>query len=530
MPMIKNLISFLAILMITKHTTCQVNLFNGLDPDRARAQVESEVLTCFQKIKAGGNTYTVANQEITDIPHPLFDSPMKILFPMTINVLQYISENLFNDIRFAQSLWLNASKSYNFFDAFTNDGTPVPYHNICHGLHVMLYSALLAQSAEASEFKFMTIFHKGDDDELKKFISSYAFAGLFHDAGHNGIGNYYYSKDDVGAAAIHTNIATVVDETYNPTAMTSGHNDHTGITGLITNLGTLAGTNKEGNFRWETIHGAIADAFFIYYVGKDYNKDYRIFSGHLIDHTDMSMDQHFYRGEIIQEIMKIGNIKTGNVMTLVSALEDEMQSIDHFVHAMDISLNASYNTFLIFTEAPLVMQEFVNELEKTRLGTAHDATYDTSPPFTAICDKVYNTLYSVGQTGFNNFVIAPYLERETFLCKNTLDGVLEQAIVLRDGYRDELTEINEDLSGVEYGLKKDQLDQAEQYILIANFFIEKTKLPAYSGVKYLDYLIKGINKNNTLFTMPVDVGAGYLPFTDGEFQHACRITRRRLIV
>lgn len=544
--MMKNLFSFLAILMLTNVHSC-VDLFMNMDNEHARAQAEQEVYRCFRVLKDGG-VYTLNGSEITNIPHPIFTNPMGNLFPLTRNTLNFITENLFGDDDAGDDLWMIASKVYQLFMANATTANAIPFHNICHGLHTMFYSMLMLESAfnldsGTDESQLMYGVHGNDDDTKKVKLSLAGFAGLFHDAGHNGYGNHIHKYDNTLTGTLYDNlIAGLKAQTgWNWDNFVGITNTTRGINQLRQMLNvTLRGANIGEAFIWEKIHTAIADAVYVIFDGPDDNAANRAQVKRMIMNTNMAHQHTEYAQKAYISLMRKGSVNGANYDDFRDGgFQEFVQDMDNIVHAADISLNGSNTTNLVLIQVPLVLQEFVDELTAMRQNNYYDGNYNSSGPYGALChNKVYGTLYSAGQTGFNNYVIIPYLSRKpfftTYILQNEVPPLFTPLLEIYqnayNGYQgDEYTSTVEAMTNLheDHGALNGKITGVNLLTAMATDIVQNGAVYNSTDVPYVSYLVNNLNLSNDLFNAPVDVNhQDYMPFTDNEFQTACRVIRR----
>ena len=547
--MMKNILSFLAILLLANMHSCS-DEFLEHDPEVARAEAEQEIYNCFKKLETA--EYTLSEKKITKIPLEIYDKPYGNFYSLAKDALKFISKQLFNKDDGGKELWTIASKVYQLYMADKEEEKAIPFHNICHGMHTMLYSMLLLNSTFAKrdgdeKQQLMYGVHGGELDIKNLKLALVGYAGLFHDAGHNGYGNGFYKTASDDLVNLYDGLLSGLKEQegWDYSSMGDSTNLEKGIVQLKNKLEALKGTNKENDFIWERIHAEIADAIYVVFNG-DTDSDNRELVKRLILNTNMAHGHREYENKAF--ISLIRQFSKDNEAVKYSdwvkgPFQKEVQDMDSIVHVADISLNASNNSFLIFLQAPLVLKEFHDEMLKTLDIKAFDKIYQASSTYGALCkNKTFATLYSAGQTGFNNFMVKRTYNNKPFFSKYVLekevpsriDALLKEYSLALDGfvkteYSAAFAKLPTDHKN--YKQLKDKVDAIEELITLKNELLKDGIAIDAKDEPHISYLLTNLERSNKLFKLAVETSdADYMSFDETSFKKACRITDRRLKV
>lgn len=532
MSMMKNLFSFIAILCLLDKANA-VGFWN-MNIAAAAAKAEAEVLKCFEILKAG-STYTVSEHGvITDIPVKVYDSEHAVKFELTHIALAYINTQILGGgLNNDKELWERASKSYQLYLAGKGNATPVAYHNICHGLHVMLYSMIFAESAfEAPNSQLRTLYAHNNDGEVDRYTAALGFAGLFHDAAHNGIGNTYHKQvivsDEVDVADVnksddvHDTLITSFPLNFDKGGVVLSE-IYKGYNYIETELPRIKPNNQGAGFTWEDIHATLAIGFFRSFAGDGDAHGLEAFIRQSILNTNMALHLPSFPDRIANKLVELAaDMGTAAGLAAIygaTYLTDAYINPLHIVHGMDIGLNASSNLNLVFHQIGEVNQEFRNELNLLGDIDMTQEDFRASGPYTAFCKDFVDT-FKRAQWGFTAFVIKPTIVQGTIPHAEdfpAVTGTLNFRIIQEN--------------------RKDDTDDAlvqrmrDALTLVGTVTAAVPNMNTVANDPYLKYLDKSVSANIGIFSQN-DCLEGDMPYTGDEAAAACGRHRRmiRLIV
>lgn len=504
--MMKKIISFLATFAFLYNPTASFGTFDTeTDGIRLMWQIEEEILLCFSTMIRDGENYGYSNGLIDYSPGDVFYLNRQHYFPQTIAALDFIVDKIpKNNAPTGQHLFNKAAEAYQLSRLIEYDQNPVIYHNICHGIQVMLISGVLFESVVKADDDAANKYVDEDKDITKALIM---FAGLFHDAAHDGKTNSAYQLDNGANQNLHLKIAASATRI----ALTAGNDSGFEIPYLkiATDIMALYPDNQGDDFTLEKIHKIIAENY--------YNI---IFSKKLEDDA-----LALVKDSILQTNMATPNVFKTAIDTFSVANEGENEKLAKFnekfadggmvqfvelVHMADIGMNATSNFNGVTDVVKLVIQEFQAELVYLKArGFTYAVTKDTSA-FGAFCKKDFDKIWEEGQKGFNDYVIDPTIKNEAIFTSTTIStyyGKLKPKFDLLE------------VGGAEYLATKPLVDGMQQFK-----DTEFEDLQAYTAYFGLKYMAKNLAANTTLFTTDglFDSTTGdYLFIDEAQYNEVC---------
>ena len=257
------------------------------------------------------------------------------------------------------------------------DNNGVIYHNFCHGMFVAYITREFISEYNLTTFKKMT----------KRTHAMYVFAGLFHDAGHPGMGNAIYKTSKTNRESMIIWIATRMDEVLPDPENKDVYFAKNKISEFYF---------KGKDFVLEDIHTTLAlltfDRLLAPYIAHEKIKEF----------------QH-----IISESIKY---------TLMGLSYKECDHHLHYVvHAADLALNGTNNPELLFHAVRTVMAEFMDEAHKLASAPETKDSVETylltkqfdeqnTPAWKGTLDLAAPQTFGgifIGQNAFRDYVINP---------------------------------------------------------------------------------------------------------------------------
>lgn len=504
--MMKKIISILAtitLLCIPSVTTFGVH-GNYEELEALMFEIEEEILLCFNALTKDNEIYSylgngLIDQYPSDITKPFRD----IYFPQTIEALTFIGTNAPQTAPItAQNLFLAANEAYQLARISEKNANPVTYHNICHGLQVMMMSGVLFESviltdADASA-KYVV-----NHDSTKALIM---FAGLFHDAGHPGYSNSTFQVDELSNLDLHKNIAS--SASLLASNQVFGSDARKKYVELGMNVMALAQDNQGPKFALENIHSTIAIAYYE-----------MIFA---IDLADGALQ--LIKDSILQTNMAAPNVLRTAIdeyaLTNIESDEELAKFPDQFangamvdfrelVHVVDIGMNGTTNFTGVTEVVKLVVLEFYEELSNMKaIGYTYDQLKRLGV-FGPVCGNDYDEIWSKGQTGFDWF-IGTVVKNEAIFTTETIPEyfkVLTKKLDKMDGESPEKVALTAKVGAI-------AKFQAKTY----------DDLKSYLAYPLLNYLRVNLGINDELFvdeTMFKANHASFMRITDLQWASVC---------
>lgn len=411
--MIKNLILILTITTLLPKTTIQQEWCGDREFFECLNQIMQELSLCFETI----TDYSVLPPAPNDAQFATVPGDFGVAYsifggkehqyPITVNALEYVGlliptdEATTNTVRKkAIRLFHFANSSYAFYSI--KNRQHVAYHNICHGLQVMIFAGMIYYSAKSN--KGMTATQQFAAAELQALM----FAGLFHDAAHPGFGNDYYKNLDDDCAELHATIkANIKAFADHGDGVEEG--DKVAIKALGDKIGVLAGTNKEGDFLLENIHSLIGTELLKIITRSDGDHAKKALVKKAIDGTAYGVAE-----SVISFNELKGSIATYTKYEEIEGLIGKMiearnaYKIESFVHMADISANATHSRRFMLATVKGCLYEFLKEIAalQTRKNEAKISAEDAKAviPYKTIGEKDFEKIMT-SQIFFTDAII-----------------------------------------------------------------------------------------------------------------------------
>lgn len=475
-------------------------------------QIQVEILKCFTDLP--GENYVVdGNGNITGTVVNIF-ADAGANFPITIASLKFIVENLPSVAVQQQQVQATIEKLYKEANiSYQLSRLPATsaseYHNICHGLQVMLYSGII----------YHEVFTNEKIDEALYTLNTHAailYAGLMHDSAHPGYGNTIYSLSDDKKEALYLTLMTSLERK----AVHGGHDlrEVGHITSLRQELNAQKAGNQGGAFQLESIHASVAKWIYRVVFTSDLSDMAATRLHSSIMHTNMAHKPEAF--SVIEDAL--GEVILENIPGFTERFEGYNLLTSHgIVHLADISANLYTNRPLIELIIQDVFDEFLSEITVLK-ADAVDGYMDSNLYGTA-CGNPYNDIYR-SQTGFTHFIIA-VLKEQTIVTRDTLTK-LHEKLETRIGELDGL--ILED-DGVALSQEREAKVELLEKIraMLAN--LGETP-PLYTDFPVLVHLVNSGLANIINFDGNNMVGEVYMPFEKETYDTQCDRHDRRIVI
>ena len=494
-------------------------------------QVEEEIFLCFWyfHVKEEQYGYDGGHKRINAVPNDIFSGNRGLYFPRTIEALKFISTNIHDDgdASKAEDIFKWAAISYQLAYITHEITVPVHYHNLCHGIQVMLISGLMYESiTKVDDFYERDLY---EDKDTHKAVTM--FASLFHDSGHPGDTNSRYQMNDEDVVELMDSFINSVKVIK--TGLEAKSVEDKAMDTLIVYF-TRGKNLTGGDFNLEHFHLGICISFYTLIFGEAMAGGAQRLAERLIRSTNMKSKNVFH--DIIDRFV---NTNTNQAKKLQRFGEigaaGNLFRVDEITHMADICMNATANFNSVVLVVKLVTLEFLEEMELYK-----EYTEDAYPgyPYCGVRWALFNTSYenvwSQGQTWFNDNIISPTIENETVFTETTLMGYND--VIVADLKKLTDKEVKMDPKPLE---KPDAIEKARliQYLKDFEYFkgTKMSKILKYDDYWILYYLAEHLAINTTLFKdgtffkAPAESDAvnGFLLFEQDRFD-AANPSRRRM--